>query len=58
MRGSKGELMVDSYNLRRSTHLDSRFSEAESRNPALERLPILELVVNVPEEFQGLDQNT
>jgi len=50
--------MVDSYNLRRSTHLDSRFSEAESRNPALERLPILELVVNVPEEFQGLDQNT
>ena len=50
--------MVDSYNLRRSTHFYSRFSEAESRNPALERFTILELVVNVPEEFQGLDQNT
>jgi hypothetical protein len=39
--------------LRRSIHFYSRFSEAESRNPALERFTILELVGDVPEEFQG-----
>ena len=43
-----------SYNLRRSTRFNSRFPETESRNPALERFTILELVGDVPEKFQGL----